>query len=43
LSDPENDFRLIIYINSSANHANLAMIGPVDFEIIGLTGIINDK
>jgi len=30
-------FRLIMYSHSSANPGNLAKIGPVDVEIIGLT------
>jgi len=36
----KNNFRLITYRHSSTNNANLAKIGPVDFEITGLTGIV---
>ena len=40
----KTNFRLIIYSHSSINPENLAKVGPVDFEIIGLTGIvINEK
>jgi len=44
LRDGKTNFRLIIYSHSSINPENLAKVGPVDFEIIGLTGIvINEK
>jgi len=33
-------FGLIIYSHGSTDPENLADIGPVDFEIIGLTGIV---
>ena len=36
----KTNFRLIIYSHSSISRENLAKVGPVDFEIIGLTGII---
>ena len=32
-----------IYLHSSTNPENLAKIGPVDVEIIGLTGIVKNK
>ena len=32
-----------MYMPSSTNPENLAKIGPVDFEIIGLTGIKSSK
>jgi len=34
---------LINYSHSSTNPKNLAKIGLVDFEIIGLTGIVKKK
>ena len=37
------NFRLNIYSHSSTKHENLAKIGPVDFEINGLTGIVTNK
>jgi len=37
--DRETNFRLFIHSHSSINPENLAKIGPVDFAIIGLTGI----
>jgi len=40
LGDQNTHVRLIIYIHSSTNPENLAKIGPVDVEIIGLTEII---
>jgi len=39
LMDRKIYFRLIIYSRSSTDPENLATIGPVDFEIIGLMGI----
>jgi len=39
LSDRKTNFRLVIYSCSSTNPANLAKIGPVGAEIIGLTRI----
>ena len=37
------NFRLIVYSHCSTNPENLAKIGPVDFEIIGLTRIAKNK
>jgi len=43
----KNNFRLIIYGHSSTKPENLALalakIDPVDFEIIGLTGMVKNK
>jgi len=39
LTDRKTNFGLIIYSHNPNNPENLAKIGPVDFEIIGLTGI----
>jgi len=39
----KNNFRLIIYSRSSTNPENLATVGPVDFEIIGLIEIVKNK
>jgi len=36
----KTNLRLIVYGHSSANPENLAKIGLIDFEIIGLIGII---
>jgi len=41
--DQKTNFRLINYSHSSNNPKNLAKIGLVDFEIIGLTGIVKKK
>jgi len=41
LRDRRINFRLFIYSHSSTNPVNFAKIGPVDFEIIGLTEIVN--
>jgi len=42
----KNNFRLIIYGHSSTKPENLALalakIDPVDFEIIGLTGMVKN-
>jgi len=35
-------FRLIIYSHISTNPVNLVKIGLVDFEIIGLIGIVKE-
>jgi len=35
--------RLIIYSHSSTNPENLAKIGPIDVQIIGLTVIVKKK
>jgi len=44
LRDPEfNNFRLIVYSHNFTNPKNLAKIGRVDFEIIGLTEIAKKK
>jgi len=43
LRDPTANFRLIIYSHSSANPENLAKIGRVDVEIIGLKEIVKNK
>ena len=43
MRDRETSFRSIIYSHSSANPENLAKIGQVDFEIIGLTEIVTNK
>jgi len=40
MSDRKNNFRLIIYSQTSTNNENLAKIGSVEFEIIGLTKIV---
>jgi len=37
------NFRSIVYSHSSSNPENLAKIGPVDFEIFGLTKIVWKK
>ena len=42
LNGPGN-FRLIINRHRSAKSQNLATISTVDFEIIGLTGIVKNK
>ena len=39
----KTDFRLITHSISSTNCENLAKIGRVDSEIIGLTGIVRNK
>jgi len=39
LRDRKTNFRLITYGRNSTNPENLAKIGPVHFEIIGLAGI----
>ena len=39
----KTNFRLIIYGHSSTNPANLAKIHLVDFEIIGVKGIVINK
>jgi len=38
-----SQFRSFIYSRSSANRANLARIGPVDVQIIGLTESLKNK
>jgi len=43
LKDRKTNFRLIIYSRSFTNPEKLVKIGPVDFEIIGLTGIVKIK
>ena len=43
LRDRKNNFTLIVCNHSCTNAENLAKIGPVDFEIIGLTGIVKNK
>jgi len=43
LSDRKTNFRLVIHMHSSISLQNLAKIGPVHFEIIGLTGIVKNK
>jgi len=43
LEGSKNYFRLIIYSHSSTKPEHLAKIGPIDFEIIGLTAIVNNK
>jgi len=40
LRDLKGNFRQIIYSHRSAKPDNLAKIGLVDFEIIGLTEIV---
>jgi len=40
LTDRKTNFILIIYNHSSEN---MAKIGTVDFDIIGLTGIVKNK
>jgi len=37
LSDPNNNWRSLIYSQSSINPANIVKIGVVNVEIIGLT------
>jgi len=41
--DRKTNFTLIIYSHGSTNPEKLAKIGPVDFEIIGLTEIVKTK
>jgi len=43
LSDRKTNFKLVIHMHSSISHQNLAKIGPVHFEIIDLTGIVQNK
>jgi len=43
LRDQKTNYRSFIYSQSSINPVNLAKIGLVDVEIIGLTEIIKDK
>jgi len=43
LEESKNNFRLIIYSRSFSDPENLAKIGLVDFEIIGLTRIVKNK
>ena len=43
LKNRKSNFRLIIFSRSSVLLQNLAKIGPVDFEIIGLTGKVKNK
>jgi len=38
--DRKTNFRLVIDSHSSTNRENLAKIGPVDYEIIGVAEII---
>jgi len=40
MRDQKTNFRLIIYSQTSTNTENLAKIGWVEFEIIGLTKIV---
>jgi len=40
LGDRKTNFRLIIYNHISTNPEKVAKVDPVDYEIIGLTGII---
>jgi len=39
----KTNFRLIMYSHSSTKSENFAKIGPVDVEIIGLSGIVKNK
>jgi len=43
LRDRKTNFTLIIYSHSSTNPENLAEVGPVNFQIIGLMGIVQNK
>jgi len=43
LRDRKTNFRLITRSHSSINQENFVKIGPVDFDIIGLTGIVKNK
>jgi len=43
LRDRKTNFRSFIYSHTSANAANLARIGPVDVQIIGLTESLKIK
>jgi len=43
LQGPKPHFRLIVCSHSSTNPANLATIGPVDVETIGLAQIVKNK
>jgi len=43
MTDRKTNFRLTIYSHSSTNPEILAKIGPLRFEIIGLTGIVNNE
>jgi len=40
LEESKNNFRLIVYDNNSIKPGNLAKIGPVDAETIGLREIV---
>ena len=42
LEGSKTNLRRIIYSRRSANSENMAKIGPVDFEIIGVTGIVKN-
>jgi len=42
LEGSKNNLKRIIYSRRSANSENMAKIGPVDFEIIGVTGIVKN-
>jgi len=42
LRDRKTNFRLIKYSYSSINSENLAKIGLIDFEVIGLAGIVKN-
>jgi len=42
-TDRKINFNLIIYSRICINPENLAKIGPVDLEIIGLTKIVKNK
>jgi len=43
MTDRKTNFRLTIYSHSSTNPEILAKIGPLPFEINGLTGIVKNK
>jgi len=43
LTDRKTTVRLIVYSLSSTNPDNVTKIGPVDFEIIGLTEVVTNK
>ena len=43
MRDQKHIFRLIVYSYSSANRENLAKIGPVDVEIIGLKEVFKKE
>jgi len=43
LERSKNIFRVIIYSRGSTKIENFVKIGPIDFEIIGLVGIVKNN